>query len=176
MQTMSSGSARARGSVFSEAVQYALKKLEMESVTPKEEQLQSIFSVYGGKSVFVWLPTGFGKSMCYQALPFVMDYKLGRIGTSMSSVVVVVSPLISLIVDQVENLRNRGVSSSVITSGSDLVKPYLATEASICTDSLLFCAPEALALPKWRTALTNPAVFERIVAVVIDEAHCVSKW
>ena len=67
-----------------------------------------------------------------------MDYKLGRIGTSMSSVVVVVSPLISLIVDQVENLRNRGVSSSVITSGSDLFKPYLATEASLCTDSLLF--------------------------------------
>ena len=59
---------------------------------------------------------------------------------------------------------------------SDLVKPYLVTEASICTDSLLFCAPEALALSKWRTALTNPAVFERIVAVVIDEAHCVSKW
>ena len=42
MQTMSSGSARARGSVFSEAVQYALKKLEMESVTPKEEQLELI--------------------------------------------------------------------------------------------------------------------------------------
>ena len=80
-------------------------------------------------------------------IPFVMDYKLGRIGTSVSSVVVVVSPLISLIVDQVENLRNRGVSSLVITSGSDiLVKPYLATEASICTDRLLFCAPQALAL------------------------------
>ena len=156
MQTMPSGSARARGSVFSEAVQYAPKKLEMESVTPKEEQLQSIFSVYGGKSVFVWLPTGFGKSMCYQALPFVMDYKLG---TPMSSVVVVVSPLISLIVDQVENLRNRGVSSSVITSGSDLVKPYLATEASICTDSLLFCAPEALALPKWENSFDKSCCF-----------------
>ena len=46
----------------------------------------------------MWLPTGFGIiSMCYQALPFVMDYKLGRIGTSMSSVVVVVSPSNSLI-------------------------------------------------------------------------------
>ena len=42
MQTMSSGSARATMSVFSEAVQYALKKLEMESVTPKEEQLELI--------------------------------------------------------------------------------------------------------------------------------------
>ena len=72
-----------------------------------------------------------------------------------------------------ESLRNRGDPSSVITSGNDLVKPYLTTEAN---HSHLFCAPEALALLKWRTALTNPAVFECIIAVVIDEAHCVSKW
>ena len=113
--------------------------------------------------------------MCHQALPFVMDYKLGRIGMYMSSVVVVVSPLISLMVDQVESLRNRGVTPSVITSGNDLVKPHLATEANLYNDSLLFCAPEALALQKWRTAFDNPALFACIVAVVI-EVHCVSKW
>ena len=66
------------------------------------------------------------------------------------SVVVVVFPLISLIVNQVESLRNRGVYSSIITSGSDLVKPYLVTQANLCNDSLLLCAPETLALPKWR--------------------------
>ncbi len=142
-------------SSFEEAVQFALEKLHMEDLHPREEQLQSIKAVYDGLNVFVCLPTGFGKSLCYQAIPFVMDFKLGRAGTSITSAILVVSPLVSLMVDQVEDLRRRKVKTSFI---------------------LLFCAPEALALPKWRAALETPAVFERIVAVVVDEAHCVSKW
>ncbi len=68
------------------------------------------------------------------------------------------------------------MKTSLITSCSNLAKPLIAGETNLCTDSLLFCAPEALALPKWRAVLDTPAVFERIVAVVVDEAHCVSKW
>ncbi len=161
---------------FEEAVQFALERLHMKDLHPREEQLESIKAVYDGLNVFVCLPTGFGKSLCYQAIPFVMDFKLGRVGTPITSAILVVSPLVSLMVDQVEDLRRRKVKTSIITSGSDLAKPLLARETSLCTDSLLFCAPEALALPKWRAALETPAVFERIVAVVVDEAHCVSKW
>ncbi len=105
-----------------------------------------------------------------------MDFKLGRAGTSKTSAILVVSPLVSLMVDQVEDLRRRNVKTSLITSCSDLAKPLIAGETNLYTDILLFCAPEALALPKWRAALETPAVFERIVAVVVDEAHCVSKW
>ncbi len=92
-----------------------------------------------------------------------MDHKLGLAGTSKSSSVLVVYPLVALMVDQVKTLRSRGVKSSIITSGSDLAKPLLATESSLCTDSMLFCAPEALVLRKWRDALDDPAVSERIV-------------
>ncbi len=70
-------------------------------------------------------------------------------GTSKTSSILVVSPLdVSLMIDQVEDLRTEGgkVTTSIITSGSDLVKPLLAAETSLCTDSVLFCAPEALAL------------------------------
>ena len=148
---------------FELAVQHALQRLGLPDLTPKEEQLQSIRAVYDGKSVFVWLPTGFGKSLCYQALPFVLDFKLGLVGTAKCSAVLVVSPLVSLIVDQVESLRKRKVDCSVITSGSELAKPLVATEKNLHTDSLLFCAPEALMLPRWRAALVNPAVFERVV-------------
>ena len=48
---------------------------------PKPEQVAAIQSVYDGKDVFVWLPTGFGKSFCYEALPFVADWKHGRVDT-----------------------------------------------------------------------------------------------
>ena len=49
--------------------------------------------------VFLWLPTGFGKSICFEFLPFVVDFKLGRVDTESSSVIVV-SSLVSLMVDQ----------------------------------------------------------------------------
>lgn len=160
---------------FEEAIKYALKQLKSDYL-PKEEQLLSIRAIYERKNVFVWLPTGFGKSFCYQALPFVMDHKLGLIGTSKSSSVLVVSPLIALMIDQVKSLRCREVQSSIITSGRNLAKPFMATESSMCTDSLLFCTPEALVSRKWREILDVPAVSDRIVAIVVDEAHCVSKW
>jgi len=60
----------------------------------------------------VWLPTRFGKSVCYQVLPFVMDYKRGLIGTPKSSAVLVVSPLITLMI---KSLLSRGVKLSIIT-------------------------------------------------------------
>ncbi len=60
--------------------------------------------------------------LCYQAIPFVMDFKLGRVGTSITSAILVVSPLVSLMVDQVEDLRRRKVKTSLIISGSDLAK------------------------------------------------------
>ncbi len=51
-----------------------------------------------------------------------MDFKLGRVGTSITSAILVVSPRVSLMVDQVEDLRRRKVETSLITSGSDLAK------------------------------------------------------
>ena len=55
-------------------------------------QRDCIKHLYKGKDVFLWLPTGFGKSLCYEVLPFVFNDKLGRHG----SVVIVISPLVSL--------------------------------------------------------------------------------
>ena len=53
-------------------------------------------AVYNGHDVFVWLPTGYGMSLCYQALPFIMDLKLGLVGSQKRSLVLVVSPLVAL--------------------------------------------------------------------------------
>ena len=60
---------------FSSALSYAIERLGMPNLTLKEEQQKSLEAVYQGNSEFVWLPTGFGKSICYQTLPFVIEYK-----------------------------------------------------------------------------------------------------
>ena len=56
-------------------VSYALQKLQMTDITLKAEQRSATEAIYNRQDVFVWLPTGYGKSLCYQVLPFIMDYK-----------------------------------------------------------------------------------------------------
>ena len=68
--------------------------------------------MYRGEDAFVWLPTGFGKSLCYTALPFLYDYKLGRQESSCVSFTLVISPLVSLITDQIVDLRSKGYDVS----------------------------------------------------------------
>ena len=165
-------------SEFDRAVAYSLSRLGKFDLKLKPEQETTIRHVYEGKDVFVWLPTGFGKSICYESLPFVYDYKASTSSDrrECSSLVIVVSPLISLMIDQVASLRRRGVNSAIISSGSGVEKELLATDDDIASCNLLFCVPEVLVSSKWRETLGMPVIAERVVAVVVDEAHCVSKW
>ena len=87
MMAVSSGK-----TAFGQAVSYALSKVGKPEMVLKNEQLTAIQHVYNGKDVFVWLPTGYGKSICYEVLPFIFDHKRGRSeGWSVNSVVVVIS-------------------------------------------------------------------------------------
>ena len=83
------------GSSFSEALSYALRRLEMTQITVKEEQHSSMRAVYEGSDVSVRVATYWlmGKSLCYQALPFLMDYKKELVDSGKSCGVLVVSPL-----------------------------------------------------------------------------------
>ena len=154
------------------SISYALEKIACSSIVLKAEQATCIKYIYEGKDVFLWLPTGFGKSLCYEVLPFVFDDKLGKD----NSVAIIVSPLISLMVDQVQSLRRRSIRAAIMSSGSKVDKEFLATDDDIRDGRLLFCAPEAIDVPKWRDAIGKPEFSSRVVAIVVDEAHCVSKW
>ena len=99
-----------------------------------------------------------------------LDDKLGRHG----SVVIVISPLVSLMVDQVQSLRQRSVNAAIMSSGN-VDKELMVTDEDFSRCSLLFCAAEALEVSKWREAISKHDFLSRVVAVV-DEAHCVSKW
>jgi len=59
---------------LSECVSYAFHKLQMTDITLKIEQRSALEAIYSHQDAIVWLPTGYGTSLCYQVLPFIMDY------------------------------------------------------------------------------------------------------
>ena len=148
-------------STFVDCVAYALCQLKMESVTLKEEQRSAMEAVYNGYDAFVWLPTGYGKGLCYQVLPFIMDFKLGLVESSKHSLVLVVSPLVALMVDQV---TRRSVNCIIVTSSGGIDKE----QQSSLFCSLLFCTPEALIRSRWRHSIEDAKVSRRIVSLVTE--------
>ena len=90
------------------------------------------------------------------------------------------SPLISLMADKVISLKNRGVCASILNSGHRMIDASVqANEQELIPGkySILFSSPEAvIGFSKWRNLLLSLPLNERIVAVAVDEVHCVSKW
>ncbi len=126
-------------------------------------QEEAIGHVIGGGHALVLMPTGGGKSLCYQ-IP-----ALCRPG-----VAVVVSPLIALMQDQVEALRQRGVRAAAWNSASteDEIGRIADALAAGRLD-LLYVAPERLMMPAFLQRVIGRA---RLALFAIDEAHCVSEW
>ena len=67
-------------------------------------------------------------------------------------------------------------SSLLTASDSSVDSELIATKDDLSKCSLLYCAPESLLNPKWREVIEMPVISSRIVAIAVDEAHCVSKW
>lgn len=120
-----------------------------------------------GKSLLAIFPTGGGKSLTFQ-LPALMD------GRSVHGLTVVISPLQSLMKDQVDNLADRGITDAVTINGLlDPITRSLAIQRVQNGDaSLLYIAPESL-----RSKTIERVLLARhVVRFVIDEAHCFSSW
>ena len=166
---------------FNSGVAYALSCLKQGNLVLKAKQLDAIKAIYEGRDVFLWLPTGYGKSVCYQALPFLFDFKLDKTKSSLTdrSVVVVLSPLVSLMVDQVSSLQSRGVSAAIFSGNAGVDQKLVASDKDVCAGKyrLLFTAPEAIVgSSKWKQLLLETPLRNQVVALVVDEAHCVYKW
>ena len=114
----------------------------------------------------------------WQKYLFLFDVKLGLKEDKCSpSVVLVISPLVSLMSDQVSSLRRRGVAAAILSSHDICDKSFLATDKDLQTPGMLFASPEAvIGATRWRERLMTYPLSERIVALAIDEAHCISKW
>lgn len=127
---------------------------------PFQEEIAT--AVAGGRDALVIMPTGAGKSLCYQ-LP-----ALVREGTA-----VVVSPLLALMQEQAETLRSRGVAASCMNSMNSL-EENRETERALLGGQIdiLFLTPERLA-GEWMRSLLRRA---KISLFAVDEAHCIATW
>ena len=130
------------------------------------EQAAIVDHLVGGGDALVLMPTGGGKSLCYQ-LPALL-----RPGCA-----VVVSPLIALMQDQVDALLQAGVKAAFLNSSQDF-DAAVATERRLMTDDLdlLYVAPERLLTDRFLGLLDQLDQRGGLALFAIDEAHCVSQW
>ena len=130
------------------------------------EQRQIVEHVAGGGDALVLMPTGGGKSLCYQ-IPALL-----RHGTA-----IVVSPLIALMQDQVSALVEAGVRAAFLNSSLEM-EAARAVERALWDGELelLYVAPERLMTPRFLDQLDHLRDTGRLALFAIDEAHCVSQW
>ena len=125
-------------------------------------QLKVLGPLLSGRNVLAVLPTGAGKSLCYQ-VPALLS----------TGLTLVISPLISLMQDQVGALRRRGIASAYLNSQLDAEQRRTILDAATGRRlALLYCAPERLAsLTRRLVATATP-----LSLLAIDEAHCITEW
>ncbi|MBZ9692730.1 DNA helicase RecQ [Clostridium sp. M14] len=144
-----------------EKIFYLLKKYYGYS-TLRRGQYEIISSILNGRDTFCLMPTGAGKSICYQIPALIFN-----------GITLVISPLISLMKDQVDNLVESGIKAAYInsTQSIDEIKNILL-EASINEYKIIYIAPERLESNIFRNMIKDLDISQ----IAIDEAHCVSQW
>ncbi len=128
----------------------------------RECQAEIIDSVLEGHDTIGLLPTGGGKSVTFQIPALMLD-----------GITIVVTPLISLMKDQVDNLRARGIGAACIHSGMTRAERRLSLDRiRLGRVKLLYISPEKLAMKDFIADLSQ----WNVCFIVVDEAHCISQW
>src|SRR5207248_2803310 len=152
--------APATGPDLSDAMQLLRRVFGYDSFRGAQQEI--IDHVTGGGDALVLMPTGGGKSLCYQ-IPALVRPGVG----------VVISPLIALMQDQVDALRNVGVRAGFLNSTQDFAARQDVEQAFLTGElDLLYLAPERLSVESTVRLLDRG----KISLFAIDEAHCVAQW
>ena len=155
---------------WKEAFEAVKAQFELTDLLP--EQQEAIKAFFKGKNVFVNLPTGFGKSLIFQSLPIVADIVSGK--PRGSSVIVVISPLRSLMEDQVQYLNSICIPAIAIT---DVEDPEIIQQVLNGNFLVVFGSPECLlSTALWRGIFKSENFSEMLIGVAIDEAHWITQW
>ena len=151
------------------ALAEVVKKLGYNKLKGKQEEV--ILAFVNSKDVFVSLPTRSGKSLCYAVLPWLFDSLHSR---QKESLIIVISPLISPMKDQVRSLKERNLTAVCI---SDVEGTEVDEEIASGCYQVIFMSPEALLADTERRDMLLSTHFQKnLVGFVVDEAHCVKKW
>ena len=197
---------------FLSCLEFAVLNGENQNTIFKPKQVICLENVYLEKDVMCVLPTGYGKSLIFHLLPMllfakfklcgdlILSWRSRGISTAVAdSIVIVVSPLNSLMSDQVYRLSMSGIRSSIINVkeasrdrmvyDSDENNVDFESNAEIdfshCEEKrlrdghyqIVFAHPETLISSKYgRNLLLSETYQENVVAIVIDEAHCIVEW
>jgi RecQ family ATP-dependent DNA helicase len=142
-----------------------LERFGLETFRPG--QRDAVRAALDGRDSLVVMPTGGGKSLCYQLPALATDWFPTR------PLVVVVSPLIALMADQLRRLREAGVNATMLASGMEEGHNSQAlADIAAGETRLVLAAPERFASGAFREALAQ----RKIALFVVDEAHCVAEW
>lgn len=134
--------------------------------TLRPMQMRAILAGIEGRDCLTVLPTGGGKSMCYQVPPLVTG-----------KATIVVSPLIALMRDQVRGLELLGYKAAAMHSGIDLDESKDIAKQLLTGDlDLVLAAPERVMTGSFQTLIGLLCDHDRLGAIAIDEAHCISQW
>jgi ATP-dependent DNA helicase RecQ len=151
---------RTASDLFSQALRHLKQDFGYDTFHPTQEK--AIKAVLAGKDTFVLMPTGGGKSLCYQ-IP----------GLVLPAITIVVSPLIALMKDQVDGLKANGIAAEFLNSSLDSTAQTEITQRTLAGElKILYVSAEKLLSPQFSPLLTQlkPSLF------AIDEAHCISAW
>ena len=131
-------------------------------------QSEIIDSVLAGKDTLALMPTGGGKSICFQVPTLVMAQDDPN-----KRLCLVITPLIALMQDQVANLQERGIHAAAVYTGMSYDKQRVALDNCLYGPyHFLYCSPERLESEEFRKRLADLP----IGLIAVDEAHCISQW